>query len=281
MLTALLALSSSVVWGIGDFLGGLLSRRHAVLAVMAISQGTALVVIVAVVVGGAPIEHDARATAWAAGAGVLGVLALGCFYRALSIGTMSLVAPISATGVSIPVLVGLAGGERPSALQLAGVALATAGVVLAGREAPDDGTHAKPASRGVIGLALVAAIGFGSYLAGVDRAKESADIAWVLLASRIPNVALLAIACLVRPPRWPHARRGAPLVALGFFDLTANGLYVVAADRGLLSVVGVLGSLYPAVTVLLARIVLHERLAAVQNAGVLITLAGVVALAAG
>jgi uncharacterized membrane protein len=279
---AVLALASSLSWGLSDFLGGFQSRRHHVLAVMLLSQGLALAILVVAVLAGAPTEHDAAATAWAASVGLLGLLGLLAFYRALAIGTMSIVAPISATGVAIPVLVGLASGERPGGLQVAGMVLACCGVVLAAREPPAVDAAARRTGRTAVGLALLAAIGFGSFFAGIDRAEETADVAWVLLAARTADVALLVVAALaLRPPipRSPAAL--GPIAAIGAFDLLANLLFVLATGRGLLSVVGVLGSLYPAVTVVLARLVLHERLSRVQNAGVLITLSGVVALAAG
>jgi drug/metabolite transporter (DMT)-like permease len=282
VLAAVLALASSVSWGLADFLGGLQSRRHALLAVLGLSQALAFVILVVAVLAGAPTEHDTAATLWAAGVGGLGLLGLVAFYRALAIGTMSVVAPISATGVAIPVLVGLLSGERPGALQVAGIALACGGVVLAAREEPSDDAAVRRSGRTAVGLALLAAIGFGSFFAGIDRAEESADIAWVLFAARSADVVLLAAACAVVRPRLPSEPVAlAAIAAVGVLDLLANLLFVLATSRGLLSVVGVLGSLYPAVTVILARFVLHERLSRTQNAGVVVTLAGVVALAAG
>jgi uncharacterized membrane protein len=282
VLAAALALASSVSWGLSDFLGGFQSRRHALLAVMVLSQGIALAILVTAVLAGAPIEHDARATLLAAGVGAFGVLGLTAFYRALSIGTMSVVAPISATGVAIPVLVGLLSGERPSVVQIAGIALACGGVIVASRAPATADDAARRSGRTSIVLALVAAVAFGSFFAGMDRAEESADVAWVLLAARAANVALLVAATAVlRPPLPREPAALAPIAAIGVFDLLANLLFVLAAQRGLLSVVGVLGSLYPAVTVLLARYVLSERLSRAQGSGVLITLTGVVALAAG
>jgi drug/metabolite transporter (DMT)-like permease len=282
VLAAVLALASSIAWGTADFLGGLQSRRHALLAVLVVSQAVALAILVVAVLAGAPTEHDAAATAWAAGVGALGILALVAFYHALSIGTMSVVAPISATGVAIPVLVGLVSGERPGPLQVAGIVLACAGVILAAREAPAADAETRRSGRTAIGLALVAAVGFGSFFAGIDRAEETGDVAWVLLCARVVDVALLGAAAAVFRPRVPRAPGTLALIAaVGALDLLANLLFVLAAGRGLLSVVGVLGSLYPAVTVILARFVLHERLTRTQNAGVLVTLAGVVALAAG
>jgi uncharacterized membrane protein len=282
MLAALLALASSVSWGLADFLGGLQSRRHALLAVLVLSQAVALAVLVVAVAAGVPTEHDAAATAWAAGSGVLGILALSAFYRALSIGTMSIVAPLSATGAAVPVLVGLASGERPKAIQIAGMVLALVGVMLAAREVGDADAQARRTNRTAVLLALVAAVGFGSFFAGIDRAEERADVAWVLLAARAPEVLLLLPVCLVRRPALPADPRAlGAIAAVGALDLLANFLFVLATGRGLLSVVGVLGALYPAVTVLLARALLHERLTRAQDAGVLVTLVGVVALAAG
>ena len=282
MLAAVLALLSSLSWGLSDFLGGFQSRRVALLAVLLLSQALAWVILAVAVLAGAPTEHDTAATLWAAGTGGLGLLGLVAFYRALSIGTMSVVAPISATGVAIPVFVGLLSGERPGALQVAGIVLACVGVVLAGREAPSDDEATRRAGRKAIGLALLAAIGFGTFFAGIDRAEETGDVAWVLLSARSADMVLLLIACAIFRPTLPRAPAtlGA-LAAVGVFDLLANLLFVLAAGRGLLSVVGVLGSLYPAVTVVLARVVLHERLTRAQSAGVAITLAGVIALAAG
>jgi uncharacterized membrane protein len=282
MVAALLALASSVSWGLADFLGGLQSRRHALFAVLLLSQAVALAVLLVAVAAGVPTEHDAAATAWAAGSGVLGILALTAFYRALSIGTMSIVAPLSATGAAVPVVVGLVSGERPRAVQIAGMALALIGVMLAAREAGDADAEARRTNRTAVLLALVAAVGFGSFFAGMDRAEERADVAWVLLAARAPEVLLLVAVCAVRRPPLPTAPRAlGAIAAIGLLDLLANMLFVLATGRGLLSVVGVLGALYPAVTVLLARALLHERLTRAQDAGVLVTLVGVVALAAG
>ena len=282
MLAALLALASSMSWGLSDFIGGLQSRRHPVLAVMLLSQGLALCLLMIAALAGAPTDHDTEATLYAAISGSIGICALAAFYRALSIGTMSVVAPISATGTVIPVIVGLASGERPSAIQVTGIALAAFGVVLAGREAPAAGEEERRGGRAAIVLALIAAIGFGSFFAAVDHAEETADATWVLLSARTPAVALLIVAALITRPVLPRGRGViAPIAAIGVFDLLANLLFIIAAGEGLLSVVGTLGSLYPAVTVILARYVLHERLSRVQNVGVVTTLAGVVALAAG
>ena len=220
------------------------------------------------------------AAAWAALAGAAGIIALASFYRALAIGTMSVVAPISATAAAVPVLVGLAEGERPSGVQIAGMAIALAGVILASREPVEEGCP--PANRAAIGLALVAAAGFGTFFVGLDRASESADVSWVIVVSRGCSLVLLVVAALAVRPALP---RDAPSLAvlgmIGVLDLGANGFYALATQEGLLSVVSVLGSLYPAVTVVLARVVLAERVSRVQEVGVLLALAGVVAISAG
>ena len=220
------------------------------------------------------------AVGWAALAGSAGIVALGAFYRALAIGTMSVVAPISATAAAVPVLVGLAEGERPSTLQVAGMAVALAGVILASREPIEEG--ADPPNRAAIGLALVAAAGFGTFFVGIDKASATAEVPWVIVVQRCSSLALLVIAALAVRPTLP---RDAPslliLAMVGVLDLGANGLYALATTKGLLSVVSVLGSLYPAVTVVLARFVLAERIARVQEVGVVLALAGVVAISAG
>jgi len=282
MLAAVLALASSLSWGLSDFLGGFQSRRQPLLAVMVVSQGFALVMLLVAVAAGVPTEHDAAATAWAAGSGLLGMLGLTAFYRALAIGTMSIVAPLSATGAAVPVLVGVASGERPAAIQVVGIVLAMAGVVLAGREAGEPDAEARRTGRAAVALALVAAVGFGTFFVGIDQAEQSADPVWVLLAARGPEVLLLIAIFALSRTKLPSGRAAyGALAAVGFFDLLANLMFVLAAGRGLLSVVGVLGALYPAVTVLLARAVLGERLTRTQDAGVLVTLAGVAAMAAG
>ena len=223
---------------------------------------------------------SASAVGWAALAGSAGIIALGAFYRALAIGTMSVVAPISATAAAVPVLVGLAEGERPSTLQVAGMAIALAGVILASREPIEEG--AAPPNRAAIGLALVAAAGFGTFFVGIDKASATAEVPWVIVVQRCSSLALLVIAALAVRPTLP---RDAPsllmLGMVGVLDLGANGLYALATTKGLLSVVSVLGSLYPAVTVVLARFVLAERIARVQEVGVVLALAGVVAISAG
>ena len=280
MLAVALGLSSSLCWGLADFFGGLQSRQRAALVVLLVSQGVALALLIPFALAVADETPSLSAVGWAALAGSAGIVALGAFYRALAIGTMSVVAPISATAAAVPVLVGLAEGERPSTLQVAGMAIALAGVILASREPIEEG--AAPPNRAAIGLALVAAAGFGTFFVGIDKASATAEVPWVIVVQRCSSLVLLVIAALAVRPTLP---RDAPSLAvlgmIGVLDLGANGLYALATTKGLLSVVSVLGSLYPAVTVVLARFVLAERIARVQEVGVVLALAGVVAISAG
>ena len=285
MLAVALGLGSSLCWGLADFFGGLQSRKRAMLAVLLVSQGVALLLLLPFALALAGEGPSASAVGWAALGGCAGVVALAAFYRGLAIGTMSVVAPISATGAAVPVLVGLAEGERPGALQVAGMLAALVGVILASRECePAEGAGAehRAAGRAAVGLALVAAVGFGTFFVGVDRASATAEVPWVIVISRSCSLVLVLIAVLIARPQLP--REPANLAALGIIgvlDLGANGLFAVATTEGLLSVVAVLGSLYPAVTVVLARFVLAERVSRLQELGVALTLAGVVAISAG
>ena len=285
MLAVALGLGSSLCWGLADFFGGLQSRKRAMLAVLLVSQGVALLLLLPVALALADEGPSAAAVGWAALGGSAGVVALGAFYRGLAIGTMSVVAPISATGAAVPVLVGLAEGERPGLLQVAGMAAALGGVILASREcepAEDLGDAQRQAGRAAVGLALVAALGFGTFFVGIDRASATADVPWVIVISRSCSLVLVLIAALLARPGLPRdpVSFGA-LAIIGVLDLGANGLFAIATTKGLLSVVAVLGSLYPAVTVVLARVVLAERVSRVQGVGVVLTLAGVVAISAG
>jgi uncharacterized membrane protein len=292
VLAVALGLSSSLFWGLGDFLGGLQSRRVRVLAVLLVSQASGLTAI-AIGIAIARPEAPSLADLWpAAAAGLAGAIALSAFYRALAIGTMSIVAPISATGAAVPVVVGIAGGDRPAALQLAGIVAAVVGVVLASRELdePQKGSGlAAPArpdpghvpERTSIALALVAALGFGTFFVGMDAGAD-ASVPWALLANRVASVsAVLLVVGAARVPLPGSPRRLAPLVLVGLLDAGANGLYAWGSTEGLVSVVAVLGSLYPVATVLLARLVLGERVRRVQGVGIFAALAGVALIAAG
>jgi drug/metabolite transporter (DMT)-like permease len=278
MLGIALALASSVSWGISDFLGGLQSRRISALTVLLVTQpiGLVLALAVALIVGGSTLA--AGDAAIAAGAGAFSALGLAAFYRAMALGSVSVVATIGALGVLVPVVAGLARGEQPAAIQAVGAVGGIVGVVLVARE-PDPEWRA--ANRTSIGLAALAALGFGVFFLGLDL-TSGPEPAWTIVAARIGGVATLLVGAAYARPSMQIERTMVPaLLAIGFLDVLANSLFAVATNHGLLALVAVAGAQYSAVTVLLARFVLGERLAAAQRAGVALALAGVALIAAG
>jgi drug/metabolite transporter (DMT)-like permease len=273
-----LGLASSVAWGISDFLGGLQSRRISALTVLLVSQplGLALALGVALTVGGDALDSEDAAIA--VGAGAAGVIALGAFYRAMALGSMSVVATIGALGVLVPVAGGIAQGEEPAAIQGAGAAAAIVGVVLVARE-PDPEWRA--AGRAQVGLAALAALGFGLFFLGID-ASAGEQPAWTIVGARCGGVGTLLIAAAwARPSLRIPSELWPALLAIGCFDIAANSLFAVATNHGLLSLVAVAGSLYSAVTILLARVFLKERLRGPQVAGVVLALGGVALIVGG
>jgi drug/metabolite transporter (DMT)-like permease len=278
VLAALLALAASVGWGVADFVGGLTSRRVAVLTVLAFAQPVGLLTT-AVVAAIARSGPDDAVVLWAAPAALLGTAGIAAFYRGLATGSMSIVAPIAATGAVIPVVFGVATGDRPSALELAGFALAIGGAVVASRESPDELGRARLAAG--VPWAVLAAVGFGAYFVPMHAASES-DFVWAALVFRATAAALILVAVLaVRPPlRVDRSALGA-IVLIGILDSGANVLFAAAASTGLVSVVSVLASLYPVTTVALAWLYLRERVETVQAVGVAVALGGVVLIASG
>ncbi|QEC47172.1 DMT family transporter [Baekduia soli] len=279
-MTVVLAIAAAASWGLADFLAGLASRRVAVPVVLALVEGGGLVVVLAVTLAvHEPFFSDRLDAVGAIAGGLSGVLALGLFYRALAIGTMSIVAPISAAGSAVAVVVGVAAGDRPSAIAAVGLAGVFAGVVLASREASDDDPAGAADRRLSVLLALGAAVGFGGFFA-LTASPARASVLWMLVlarASALPFV--LALVARTRPAL-PGRRLGLGLAAVGLVDLAATAFIGLADRHGDLSVVAVLGGMYPVVTVLLAAAVLGERLRAAQLLGVTLALTGVAAVAA-
>jgi len=272
-----LALSASLAWGLGDFLAGVKSRSLHVLTVLAISQaaGFAAVLLWLAVSGEAVPSGTASLSAVAAGVG--GCFGLGALYRGMAVGAMGIVAPISAVSAVIPFTVGVVSGERPGVLQLIGILLALGGVALASRE---------PAERGGgraagVGLALVAALGFGLYFVFLDRAADE-SVPWAVATARgVSSLIAVAVALGVSASLRPGRVHLPALVAVGLCDVGANVLFGLASTRGLLSVVSVLAALYPIVTVGLAALLLHERIAPAQRVGVAGALLGAAMITAG
>jgi drug/metabolite transporter (DMT)-like permease len=274
VIAIVLALGASVCWGVGDFLGGVSARRLRVLGVLAISQaaGFVAIVLVAPFAGGDFLGTGASLAA--VGAGCSGAIGLAALYRGMAVGAIGVVAPISASAAVIPVVVGIARGERPATVQLVGIALALIGVVLVSHEHGQTGRLAAG-----VPLALVAAAGFGSYFLFIDRASAD-DAFWAVTVARLASSALaLTVAALAGALRVP--RTAVPvLVAVGLFDVGANVLLALALNEGFVSLVSVLASLYPVVTILLAVAVLHERPGRAQAIGGAAALGGVALISA-
>jgi drug/metabolite transporter (DMT)-like permease len=268
------ALCASLCWGVADFMGGSFSRRHPLLVVLLVSQSAGMVGIVVLAYVRTP-DPGSGVLLPGIAAGLCGVATAVMFYRAMAIGSISVAAPILATGAAVPVVAGLATGERPSTIQLAGIVLALVGVVMASREPSASGSVR---GAGVL-LAIVAALVFGLQLIALDHAARS-DALWGVALARGTSVAVLAVAAVVARPALSVSVFPA-LVAIGVLDTTANAAFALASTEGFLSVVAVLGSLFPVVTVALAHIHLHERLSPGQRLGVVLALAGTLAIAGG
>lgn len=279
MLAIGLSLAACLGWGIADYLGGIKSRQLPVLSVLIISTFFGLGLIIAIVwARGHGLPHNPMVL-FAIAAGAAGTLALLLLYRAMAVGSIAIIAPISATGVVLPVLMGLAIGERPSHIQGLGMAAAMIGTVLASRE-KNNGNGEKRLAAG-IGLAAGAAICVGTFFIVMDRASD-VDPYWAALIMRASQcIFLLAAAAYARPSLRLERFHLPALIALGFVDALANFSWAIAATRGMLSLVAVIGALYPAVTVLLAVVLLKERPQRVQGVGVILAIVGVVLISAG
>jgi len=285
-----LSVLCAVVYGASDFCGGLASRRTASLGVVVLSQCVGLVLLLAIMpaFGGAPHLAD-----WGYGAfcGIAGAGAVLLLYRALSIGTMGIISPVTAViGAGVPVAYGvLARHERPSLLAIAGIVAALLAVVCVsiGPGATDETAMSAPRATGTLppGLleAIVAGAFFGAFFISLAQTRPEAGM-YPLLSARLISLVLLALGG-VASGRFAEMRVARPVIALvcacGALDVSANVLFILAAHSGgQLSVVAVLCSLYPASTVTLAGIILGERLVRTQWAGVVMALAGVAAISA-
>ncbi|MDQ3066142.1 MAG: DMT family transporter [Actinomycetota bacterium] len=277
MLAIALALGASLSWGLGDFLGGLKSRTLHVLTVLVLSQVVGLAAALVWVIASGDGTPGWAATAFAAAAGASGCLGIATLYRGMAIGAMGIVAPISATAAVIPFAVGIGSGERPGVLQIAGILLALGGVGLASREPTERGGRRADG----IGLALLAALGFGLYFVFADLAADE-SVPFAVATARGVSLLLALVALLVVGVTLRTGRANLPaLAAVGLCDVSANVLFSLATTRGFLSVVSVLSALYPVVTVALAALVLHERVARTQRLGVGAALVGAALITAG
>lgn len=278
MLAVALSLAAAACWGVADFGGGLFSRRHAVPAVLLVIETGGLISAVVLVAAFAHGLPDGKTVGLSLLAGTAGMAGLGLFYRALAIGEMSVIAPISSTGAVVPVVFGLLTGDTLTTVIATGLAIAFVGVVLAGQES----THGEGAGKRVAGLphALGAAAGFGAFFVLYKGATDHSTV-WPVLLIRLPAVPIVGALVYQRGLALPRGRDLHRLLALGQVDAVSGGFYAMAVTRGALSVVAVVGSLYPVITVLLARVVLGERLRRVQLVGVVAAFTGVALVSAG
>jgi drug/metabolite transporter (DMT)-like permease len=274
----LLALASSATWGVADFAGGLLARRLPTISVTVISQAAGFAaLLVAVAIAGVGI--DGRSFAIGVLAGFGGGIGLAAFYKALALGTMSIVSPVVACGAVVPFGISVATGERPSGLAVAGAAIALTGAVLASTE---ERRATEPNRARAIAIAVVAALALGLFTYFLGLGSREGSALSTLVGARVGSLSILLTLAVVTRPTLRIGRRWLlPVAAVGLCDVLANVLFALASSQGLLSLVSVLGSLYPVTTVLLAYAILHERLARVQVAGIAVALAGVAALSAG
>jgi drug/metabolite transporter (DMT)-like permease len=277
-----LALLSGLTWGSADFVGGLMSKRLPTATVMVVSQAAGLILMAGLVIVLGEPRPETRFLVYGGLGGIAGAIGLASLYKGLAVGRMSIVAPTAALSGAVPVIVGFIQGERPTTVQLAGMAIAGAGVLLAVRTPePSDSSPTGSGTRGV-GLALVAALFLGLFVTSLDAAGEASPL-WASLMIRFVSVPLFLLAAVAtaRHTRRPTGREAGILAGVGALDNGANVMFAIAAREGLLTLVSVLGSLYPVATVLLARWFLHERLARWQVVGVAAAFVGVAMIAAG
>ncbi|GIS99882.1 MAG: hypothetical protein CM1200mP26_15950 [Acidimicrobiales bacterium] len=277
----ILALISSALFGAGDFLGGVASRRTHVLVVVGASHVVGLFLILLVT----PFMADAitlRDLGIGGIAGIAGLVGIAFLYHSLSRGPMAVVAPIAAvSNAAVPALWGIYFGDRLSAPQLVGVVLGLAAILLVSRASGEE-TSAGTTTPGLVGVALLSGVGFGGFFICMDLTAE-ATTPWPLVSARVVSagIALLLLARMGRSPIPRRDEARGAIVGAGILDMTANLAILVAVHHGMLSLVAVLGSLYPASTVLLARYVLQERMARTQVIGLIVALAAIGAIVGG
>jgi drug/metabolite transporter (DMT)-like permease len=274
-----LALASGVTWGIGDFVGGLAAKRASATTVTLVSQALGLVVLLALL-WVLPGEPSGAAFTSGAIAGLAGALGLVSYLRALALGPMGVVAPLAAVvGVIVPVLAGLAAGERLSALAAAGIGLGLAAIVAV---AAGGGHRPAQRSAGMAGplLALAGGVSFGAFFALLDLTPDGSGL-WPLVGARMSSLTLMTVLVAMTRGAWP-SRRAVPMVAAsGILDMLANVFFLLATRAGLLTISSLLASLYPVVVMVLARQVLAERLRRPQVVAVGLALLAIAAITVG
>ncbi|HSV39784.1 MAG TPA: EamA family transporter [Nocardioidaceae bacterium] len=278
-MTVLLAALAAVAYGLSDFVGGIVSRRASAWSVAFLGQVASTVCTAAVAVF-RPGEPSASDFAWAAVAGVGAGVGTGFLYRGLSLGRMGVVAPVSAVGAAlVPVAVGAITGERLTALVWIGIAAALPGIWLVSSEPSDEPARGSLAEGVLDGV--LAGLGFGLLFATLGQVSESAGMWPLALAQFVSVVAVAAVATALRTDWVPRTTAAAWGLLAGPLGAAAAILFVLATQHGFLTVAGVIASLYPAATVLLAATVLRERIHAMQAVGLVLCGAAVAFVAAG
>lgn len=266
-MAALLALIASLTWGVADYMGGIASRKASPTQVLVVAYPSGAVIITLMAFLAVPGEFSTDAALWGILAGSIGALAVALLYIALSRGPMGVVSPITAVmSGAVPTAVGLLNGERLTLLGITGIAIAALAVILVSRE---KGEHVKVAPSTIL-ISIASGSAIGLYLSALSLAPEESGI-WAATVGRWTSSILVAVVVFAVIKNF--TRNGFPwmlAIVSGFLDATANAVFQLASQRGLLSIVAVLGSLYPATTALLARFLIQERLSRIQIVGVLL-----------
>lgn len=274
MIPMLLALLAASMYGTGDFLGGLAGRRAPLFAVTAGALAAGLMTLLVLVPFVSPALPPRNDILWGALGGVLGAVAVTMLYASLANGRMSVVAPVCGVcAIVVPVLLGVVLGERPSGLAWIGVGMALLSVILLGQAEESSPGEAREAGLRPVVYAVVAGVTVGLFLALLKQTSREAGV-WPLVASRVVSLALVGAVAMVRRQPLRSARPTIRLViGSGVIDTLANVAYLFAVRAGSLSIVATLASLYPAATILCARVVLGEHITRVQMVGLLVALA--------
>jgi drug/metabolite transporter (DMT)-like permease len=279
VLNVTLAVLSGLIWGIGDFAGGKATQRAGALPVVWVSKLVSLPLL-AIYLIATYVPITSIGLAWGAMAGVAGLVGLVLFYRALSAGAMTVVAPVTGvTSAAIPVVAGLAWGERPSAARLLGIGCALLAIALVSI-APNPPGGRQVVNWRLIAVALGSGAGFGLFfilLAVADKAAGGSVGLWPIAGSQLSSLIIGGLLILIaRPGPWPRGVGLRFTMVAGPCDMTANALFLLAARSGDLSVVAPLAALYPVTTVILALLIDHERLHRIQVAGLAFAVAALV-----
>lgn len=271
-MTELLALGSALAFGAGDFCGGLGSRRAPALKITAVAQVASIAALIPMVLlVSAPVVTRGD-VAWGAAGGLFGLVGLLLLFSALGSGPMGVVAPTtSVVSALVPLAWGLATGERPGGLAYVGIALGLAAIVAVTAGAGPTGRL----SGRIVGMSLGAGLGFALFFISLGQTSLDSGM-WPLVGARAVTVPVILLIAARFAPAKPLGAAWRLAVVSGFLDMVANALFLSAAQRGLLAIAAVLSALYPAVTALLARVVLHERMAPIQIGGVVAAIGAVV-----